>query len=44
MSATFGPERWAIEITKVLDLVLGPEHFPIDVVRVTREDTAQDAG
>ena len=41
MSATFGPERWAIEITKVLDLVLGPEHFPIDVVRVAREYTAQ---
>lgn len=41
MSATFGPERWAIEITKVLNLVLGPEHFPIDVVRVAREYTAQ---
>jgi hypothetical protein len=38
---TFGPERWAIEITKVLNLVLGPEHFPIDVVRVAREYTAQ---
>jgi hypothetical protein len=41
MSATFGPERWAIEITKVLNLVLGPEHFPIHVVRVAREYTAQ---
>ena len=38
---TFGPERWAIEITKVLNLVLGPEHFPIDVIRVAREYTAQ---
>jgi hypothetical protein len=37
----FGPERWAIEITKVLNLVLGPEHFPIDVIRVAREYTAQ---
>jgi uncharacterized protein DUF955 len=41
MTATFGPERWAIEITKLLNLVLGPEHFPIDVVRVAREYTAQ---
>ena len=37
----FGPERWAIEITKVLNMVLGPEHFPIDVIRVAREYTAQ---
>jgi hypothetical protein len=41
MTATFGPERWAIEITKVLNLVLGPEHFPIDVIRVAREYSAQ---
>ena len=37
----FGPERWAFEITKVLNLVLGPEHFPIDVIRVARKYTAQ---
>jgi hypothetical protein len=41
MTPAFGPERWAIEITKLLNLVLGPEHFPIDVVRVAREYTAQ---
>jgi IrrE N-terminal-like domain len=41
MIMTFSPERWAIEITKVLNLVLGPEHFPIDVIRVAREYTAQ---
>jgi IrrE N-terminal-like domain len=41
MTAAFSPERWAIEITKVLNLVLGPEHFPIDVIRVAREYTAQ---
>jgi hypothetical protein len=41
VTAPFGPERWAIEITKVLNLVLGPEHFPIDVIRVAREYTAQ---
>jgi IrrE N-terminal-like domain len=41
MTVAFGPERWAIEISKVLNLVLGPEHFPIDVIRVAREYTAQ---
>jgi hypothetical protein len=41
MTAAFGPERWAIEITRVLNIVLGPEHFPIDVIRVAREYTAQ---
>jgi IrrE N-terminal-like domain len=41
MTAVFGPERWAIKITKLLNLVLGPEHFPVDVVRVAREYTAQ---
>jgi hypothetical protein len=41
MTVAFGPERWAIEITKVLNLVLGPEHFPIDVITVAREYTAQ---
>jgi hypothetical protein len=41
MTAAFGPERWAIEITKLLNLVLGPEHFPIDVIQVAREYTAQ---
>jgi hypothetical protein len=41
MTEPFGPERWAIEITKLLNLVLGPEHFPIDVIRVAREYTAQ---
>jgi hypothetical protein len=41
MTVAFGPERWAIEISKVLNLVLGPEHFPIDVIRVALEYTAQ---
>ena len=41
MTATFGPARWAIEITKVLNLVLGPEHFPIDVIAVAHDYTAQ---
>ena len=41
MTVAFGPERWAIEITKLLNLVLGPEHFPIDVIQVAREYSAQ---
>jgi hypothetical protein len=41
MTATFGPERWAIEITKLLNLVLGPEHFPVDVIRVAHEYTVK---
>ncbi len=41
MTAQFGPARWAIEITKVLNLVLGPEHFPIDVIAVARDYSAQ---
>jgi IrrE N-terminal-like domain len=41
MTPPFGPTRWAIEITKVLNQVFGPEHFPIDVIRVARDYTAQ---
>lgn len=37
MSAPFGPERWAFEITHVLNAVLGPEHFPINVPSVALE-------
>lgn len=41
MTPAFTPERWAFEITKVLNLVLGPEHFPINVMQLAREYTAQ---
>lgn len=41
MSTEFGPERWAIEISKVLNLVLGLDHFPIDVSTVAREYSLQ---
>jgi IrrE N-terminal-like domain len=41
MTPPFGPSRWAIEITKVLNQVFGPEHFPIDVIRIARDYTAQ---
>lgn len=41
MTRPFTPERWAYEITHVLNAVLGPEHFPIDVPAIAREYTAQ---
>jgi hypothetical protein len=41
MSAAFSPERWAFEITHVLNAVLGPDHFAIDVPAVAKEYTAQ---
>ena len=41
MTVTFGPTRWAIEITKMLNQVFGAERFPIDVVAIAREYTAQ---
>lgn len=37
MSENFGPERWAIDITKILNAVLGPSHFPIRVAEVAQE-------
>jgi hypothetical protein len=41
MSPTFSPERWAFEITHVLNAVLGKEHFPINVIAVAQEYSAQ---
>jgi hypothetical protein len=41
MTTPIGPERWAFDITKMLNQVLGPEHFPIDVIGLAREYTAQ---
>ncbi|WP_413874660.1 ImmA/IrrE family metallo-endopeptidase [Albidovulum sp.] len=41
MTVVFSPERWAFEITHILNTVLGPEHFPIDVPRVALEYSRQ---
>ena len=41
MSSTFSPERWAFEITHVLNAVLGAEHFPINVAAVAQEYSSQ---
>ena len=40
MTAEFSPSRWAIEITHVLNAVLGTDHFPIRIETVAREYTA----
>lgn len=41
MTLPFSPERWAFEITHVLNAVLGAEHFPINVTAVAQEYSAQ---
>ena len=41
MSSSFSPERWAFDITHVLNAVLGAEHFPIDVPGIAKEFSAQ---
>lgn len=41
MTSPFSPERWAFEITHVLNAVLGAEHFPINVTTVAQEYSAQ---
>lgn len=41
MTVTLTPERWAFDITKMLNQVLGPEHFPVDVIGLAREYSAQ---
>lgn len=41
MNAPFSPERWAFEITHVLNAVLGAEHFPINVPAVAQEYSLQ---
>lgn len=38
---SFGPERWAFQLTHVLNTVLGPEHFPVRVADLAREYSAQ---
>jgi hypothetical protein len=41
MTATMTPERWAFDLTKMLNQVLGPEHFPINVIELALQYTAQ---
>lgn len=41
MTAVFTPERWAFEITHLLNAVLGADRFPIDIPMVAKEYTAQ---
>ncbi len=41
MTGVFTPERWAFEITHLLNAVFGPERFPIDIAMVAKEYTLQ---
>ena len=41
MSEGFSPTRWAIEISKLLNAVMGPDHFPIKVADLAKEYSAQ---
>jgi hypothetical protein len=41
MSKPLSPERWAFEITHVLNAVLGADRFPIDIPMIARDYTAQ---
>lgn len=41
MTRPLGPERWAFDITHVLNAVLGADRFPIDIASVAKEYTAQ---
>lgn len=40
-SSIFTPQRWAFDITHVLNTVFGPDHFPIDVPAVAMEISRQ---
>ncbi len=41
MTGTFSPERWAFEITHVLNAVFGEDRFPVDVPAVAQEYSRQ---
>jgi hypothetical protein len=41
MTGAPSPERWAIDISLVLNAVLGKDRFPVDVVLVAKEYSAQ---
>lgn len=41
MTAPFTPERWAFEITHLLNAVMGGEQFPIDIPMIAKEYTAK---
>jgi hypothetical protein len=41
MTAVLTPQRWASDITRLLNAVLGQDRFPIDIPAVAKEFTAQ---
>src|SRR5271170_7179093 len=38
---TFSPERWAIDISVLLNAAFGPDHFPIKVPSLAQQYSAQ---
>ena len=41
MTETYSPERWAFEITHLLNAVMGSDRFPIDIPMIAQEYTAK---
>lgn len=41
LSEELSPQKWAFQISHVLNTVLGTEHFPIDIKKVAREYSLQ---
>ena len=41
MTVPFTPERWAFEITHLLNAVLGADRYPLDVATIAREYSSQ---
>jgi len=38
---TFSPERWAFDLSILLNAAFGPDHFPIKVPLLAKEYSAQ---
>jgi len=41
MTESFGPKRWAVQLTTLLNAAYGPDHFPINVPAIARDYSAQ---
>jgi hypothetical protein len=41
MTEAFGPQRWAVQLTTLLNAAYGLDHFPIDVPAIARDYSAQ---
>ena len=41
MTAAYGPERWAFEITHLLNAAFGAERFPTDIAGIAQQYSVQ---